>query len=95
MVDELDDDEDSSMPSRRAKSSRAGSTKASIAASKKKKTGPKGKRKPKLIYFDAVNIPKGDDTVIDKFITSRVNEEDGSEDVLVKYKVLKVGLIVL
>ena len=60
-------------------------------SSKTSKTVPFKKAKPKtkgkLIHFDAVNIPKGDDAGIDKFISTRVNADD-SEDVLVKYKVL-------
>ncbi|KAJ3261824.1 hypothetical protein HK103_004775 [Boothiomyces macroporosus] len=53
---------------------------------------PKAKLKPttpvakgKLISFDPVNIPKGDKSSIDKFISSRVVNHQ--EEVLVKYKV--------
>ena len=45
------------------------------------------KTKEKLIYFDQVNIPKGDKSSIDKFISSRTNEQ-GKEEILVKYKVI-------
>lgn len=43
-------------------------------------------KKGRLIHFDSVNIPKGDMSVIDKFISTRTLA-DGTEEVLVKYKV--------
>ncbi|KAI8909625.1 SNF2 family N-terminal domain-containing protein [Gorgonomyces haynaldii] len=43
------------------------------------------KPKGKLIAFDAVNIPKGDKTQIDKFLSYR-QQKDGTEEILVKYK---------
>ena len=39
----------------------------------------------KTVYFESVNIPKGDKSAIDKFISVRTNV-DGTQDVLVKYK---------
>ena len=80
-VDELDSEEEEededeledydSEPKPKAKSKKAG-------RSSKISSG-------KLVYFESVNIPKGDKTAIDKFIAVRTNE-DGSQDVLVKYK---------
>ncbi|KAI8897954.1 SNF2 family N-terminal domain-containing protein [Globomyces pollinis-pini] len=43
------------------------------------------KAKGKLINFDSFNIPKGDKSTIEKFVTTRTND-DGVDEVLVKYK---------
>ncbi len=45
-------------------------------------------KKTKLIHFDSVNIPKGDKTSIDKFVSTR-RTTDGVEQVLTKYKVTR------
>jgi hypothetical protein len=55
------------------------------SSSKKSKSKKNPLPKAKLIQFDQVNIPKGDKSTIEKFVSSRTNE-DGSEDLLVKYK---------
>ena len=54
--------------------------------SKKGASGLAKFKKNKLIYFDSVNIPKGDKGSIDKFVSTRVTK-DGVEEVLTKYKV--------
>lgn len=52
---------------------------------------PRRKRKPEqdhnvpVIFFDSHNIPKGDESVIEKFLGVRT--ENGEDEVLVKYKV--------
>ncbi|KAJ3367504.1 choline dehydrogenase 7 [Kappamyces sp. JEL0680] len=87
--DELAEDEDEydSKPGakkgRSTPSQSAKKAKAPLSATKQKKLAkPKG---GKLIYFDSVNIPKGDATQIDKFVHSRV-DDNGSIELLTKYK---------
>jgi hypothetical protein len=46
----------------------------------------KGKKHVKIISFDHVDIPMGDKTIIDKFVSWRRNSESHI-DILVKYKV--------
>jgi hypothetical protein len=45
-------------------------------------------KKTKVIHFESVNIPKGDKTSIDKFVSTRMTK-DGVEQVLTKYKVTR------
>jgi hypothetical protein len=76
-VDELESEEDIEVSTTRQSSHSRGQSRTK----QKKSTQPKAK----LIYFDAVNIPKGDKSTIEKFVSTRT-DKDGTELILVKYK---------
>jgi hypothetical protein len=75
-VDELESEEDIEVSTRQSSNARGQSR-------SKQKKGTQSKAK--LIYFDAVNIPKGDKSTIEKFVSTRT-AKDGTEEILVKYK---------
>ena len=55
-----------------------------------KSSGLKKKKRKKTVPYDAVHIEMGDRSVIDKLLAWRAGE-DGSEELLVKYKVRRLG----
>lgn len=82
----LESDEESEVVRKPAKKKANPLKSAHSVASSSASTKSLKKLKGKLIHFDSVNIPKGDTSIIDKFISTRTNSE-GIEQVLVKYKV--------